>query len=119
MLNRFLYPVPITNSLMSGLPMRWTCWKVPELDSGKGDRRTVTRGREVVAHTPIVAAVEVAGSIRAVLVRSSIGTSIAIEFTAYPETVSAARFAFAASSAGERTGNLLVLNVSNAPPRSI
>jgi hypothetical protein len=49
---------------------------------GSGGRRTVVRGREVVAHTPIVAAVELAGSIWPVRVNIAIGTSIAREFTA-------------------------------------
>ena len=67
---------------MSGLPMRCTCAKVPLLTAGSGGRRTVVRGRDVVPHTPMVAAVEVAGSIAPVRVSSEIGTSIAIEFTA-------------------------------------
>ena len=68
MLKRSLEPVPISSSLMSGLPMRCTWAKAPELACGSGDRRTVVRGRDVVPHTPIVAAVELAGSIAPVRV---------------------------------------------------
>src|SRR5438046_1294857 len=53
-------------------------------------------------------------------VSMEIGTSIAIEFTAYPETVSLAWFTELASSAAVRTGgDLWVFKVSKAPPRSI
>ncbi len=83
MLKRSFEPVPTRSSLMSGLPMRCTCdrpspWSI----AGSGARRTVTRGRDVVAHMPIVAAGEPAASTLPVRVSSATGTSIAIEFTA-------------------------------------
>jgi hypothetical protein len=62
--------------------MRWTWANVPLLVGGSGGRRTVVRGREVVAQTPMVAAGEVAGSIEPVLVSIAIGTSMAIALTA-------------------------------------
>jgi hypothetical protein len=62
--------------------MRWTWLNEPELTGGNGARRVVSRGREVAAQVPMVAAVEVGGSIAPVRVSRAIGTSIAIEFTA-------------------------------------
>ncbi len=67
---------------MSGLPIRCTWLHEPELTGGSGARRYVVLLRDVVAHTPIVAAVELAGSIAPVRVSSETGTSIAMEFTA-------------------------------------
>ena len=55
MLNRSFEPVPVTSSLMSALPMRCTGWNPPELDSGSGDRRTVTRARDVWPYVPMTA----------------------------------------------------------------
>src|SRR5438309_1887680 len=120
MLNRSLNPVPISSSLMSGLPIRWIWLQEPADSAGSGARRVVSLGLDVVAQTPMVAAVELAASIAPVFVNIEIGTSMAIEFTAYPETVSLARFTLLASSAAERTGgDLWVFKVSKAPPRSI
>jgi hypothetical protein len=82
MLKRFLDPVPMRSSLMRGFPILCTWWNVPELCAGSGDRRTVVRGRDVVAQTPIVAAVEVGASMAPVRVNIWIGTSMAMEFTA-------------------------------------
>src|SRR5262245_41250781 len=120
MLKRSLNPVPTSSSLMRGFPMRCTCAKAPWLIGGCGERRTVVLGRDVVPHKQIVAAVEVADSMVPVFVNIEIGTSIAIEFTAYPDTASDARFVLAASCAALKTGGAKdVLSVSNAPPRSI
>src|SRR5437867_1180652 len=100
--------------------MRWIWLKLPEVCAGKGARRTRRRARDVVPHTPIVAAVEFGGSMASVLVSMLIGTSMAMAFTEYPETVSLERFTKAASSAALRMGgDLCVFKVSNAPPRSI
>jgi len=82
MLKRSFDPVPIISSLNNGLPIRCTWRQSPSVSAGSGDRRTVTRGREVVAQTPIVAAGEVAGSMRPVRVSISMGTSMAMAFTA-------------------------------------
>jgi hypothetical protein len=64
------------------LPILWTWLQLPELTAGSGARRVVSRGRDVVAQTPIVAAVDVGASIAPVLVSIAMGTSIAIAFTA-------------------------------------
>jgi hypothetical protein len=67
------------------LPIRWIWLKLPEDTAGSGARRVVSRGRDVVAHTPIVAAVDVGASTAPVRVSSVTGTSMAIELTAEPE----------------------------------
>ena len=53
-----------------------------ELTAGSGERLSVVRGREVVAQTPIVAAVDVAASSAPVLVSIVTGTSMAMALTA-------------------------------------
>ena len=82
MLKRSFDPVPMMSSLMSGLPSRWIWLNAPELCAGNGARRNVVRGRDVVAQTPIVAAVEVEASTALVRVSIATGNSIAIELTA-------------------------------------
>ena len=83
MLKRSFDPVPMISSLMSGLPMRCT-WRNRPDRSGTPLllRRTDTRGREVVPQIPSVAAAEVAGSTRPVLVNSWTGISMAMVLTA-------------------------------------
>src|SRR5437016_7921015 len=103
MLKRSFEPLPISTSLMSALPIRCTCCHDPELACGRGERRTVIRGREVVPQTPMVAFTDVAGSTLPVLVIIETGTSMAIAFTAYPDTKSGATFVFDASCAAVRT----------------
>src|SRR6516165_9405717 len=82
MLQKSFDPMPMINSLMSGLPSRCTCWKGPLFFSGLEEFRIVTRLREVVPQTPIVALGEVAGSMFPVLVSMVIGTWMAMAFTA-------------------------------------
>jgi len=82
----------------------------------------VTRGRDVVPQMPTVAAGEVAGSTAPLRVSIATGTSIAIELTAYPATVSGAKFIFAVSWLGVSTPDATLdrrLSVSKAAPRSI
>jgi len=117
-LNRSLNPVPISTSLISGLPIRCVLYLDPELTGGNGDRRTVVRGRDVLAQTPMVAAVEFAASILPVRVSSETGTSVAIEFTAKPDTVSLAKFARLASCTALETGAIPKFKLSKAPPMS-
>jgi hypothetical protein len=77
---------------MRGLPIRCT-WRHPPAEvEAKGDRRTVILGRDVFPETPIVAAGELADSILPVLVRSSMGTSMAEALTPNPDTVPLAKF---------------------------
>src|SRR5262245_36054852 len=98
---------------MSGFPRRSTCLKLPDEIGGSGEFRSVSRGRDVVAHTPIVAAGELGGSMAPVRVSIAIGISIAIAFTEKPDRVSDARLTSAASSAAERIGgDFAKLNVS-------
>ena len=80
--------------------------------------------REVVPQTPMVASFELAFSSFPVRVSHSIGTSIAIVLTAYPETKSAAKFCAAASSTfvstpGTPLPSVRKFAVSNVAPRSI
>src|SRR5262245_29230051 len=102
--------------------MRCTWLNDPAEAAGSGARRVVTRGREVVPQTPIVAATELAASTAPVRVSIATGTSIAIAFTEYPDTVSLATFALAASCAGVSTPPPTAarrFRVSKAAPRSI
>ena len=78
----------------------------------------------MVAQYPMVAKREVGGSILPVAVSISMGTSTAMVLTAYPDTVSLAALAAAASSAAVRTPGTPLprvrkFAVSKVAPRSI
>ena len=83
MLKRSFEPVPMMSSLMNALPMRCTWRNWPDRSGTPLVlRRTDTRGRDVVPHTPMVAAGEVAGSTLPVRVSRLAGISMASVLTA-------------------------------------